>query len=96
MRDLDRGEAESIALALELDAELTLLDEKEGRHAAQRLGLRVIGVAGVLLEAKANGAVDKVRPHLVGDCHRATETRKFKRLTRGDSHLNPSLEIGTK
>ncbi len=64
MRDLDRGEAESIALALELDAELTLLDEKEGQHAAQRLGLRVIGVAGVLLEAKANGAVDKVRPHL--------------------------------
>jgi predicted nucleic acid-binding protein len=64
MGDLDRGEAESIAIALELGADLILLDEKEGRHAAQRLGLRVIGVAGVLLEAKAKGALEKVRPHL--------------------------------
>ncbi len=63
-RDLDRGEAETIALALELDADLALLDEKEGRHAARRLGLRVVGVVGILLEAKANGAVDRVRPHL--------------------------------
>jgi predicted nucleic acid-binding protein len=48
-RDLDRGEAESIALALQLNADLVLLDEKEGRHAARRLGLRVIGVVGILL-----------------------------------------------
>jgi predicted nucleic acid-binding protein len=37
-RDLDRGEAETIALALEMDADLVLLDEKEGRHTAQRFG----------------------------------------------------------
>jgi uncharacterized protein len=63
-RDLDRGEAESIALALELGANLVLLDEKEGRRAAKRLGLRVVGVVGVLLEAKAGRAVDALRPHL--------------------------------
>lgn len=63
-RDLDRGEAETIALALELDADLVLLDEKEGRHAAQRLGLRVVGVVGILLEARSNGAIDVVRSHL--------------------------------
>lgn len=63
-RDLDRGEAETITLALELDADLVLLDEKEGRHAAQRLGLRVVGTVGVLLEAKASGNVDTVGPHL--------------------------------
>jgi predicted nucleic acid-binding protein len=62
--DLDRGEAETIALALELGADLTLLDEREGRHAAQRLGLRVVGVVGILLEAKANGMIDTIRPHL--------------------------------
>ncbi len=44
-RDLDRGEAESIALALELRADLILLDEKEARRAAKRLGLYVVGVS---------------------------------------------------
>ena len=63
-RDLDRGEAETIALALQLGANLTLLDEKEGRHAAERHGLRVVGVAGVLLEAKTKKFIPTVRPHL--------------------------------
>jgi predicted nucleic acid-binding protein len=63
-RDLDRGEAETIALALELGADLVLLDEKEGRHTAQRFGLCVVGVVGILLEAKTTGAVGTVRPHL--------------------------------
>jgi predicted nucleic acid-binding protein len=65
-RDLDRGEAESIALALELEADLMLMDEREGRHAAQRMGLQVVGVVGVLLDARANGAIDAVRPRLDG------------------------------
>jgi hypothetical protein len=63
-RDLHMGEAETIALALELNAGLGRLDEREARHAAQRLGLRVIGVVGILLEAKAHDAVRTVRPHL--------------------------------
>ena len=63
-RDLDRGEAESIALALEIRADLILLDEREGRHAAARLGLRVVGVVGVLLEAKAQGELAAIRPML--------------------------------
>lgn len=64
LRDLDRGEAESIALALEIGADLVLLDEQDGRHMAQRLGLRVIGVVGMLLEAKAKGLIDQLRPQL--------------------------------
>jgi hypothetical protein len=63
-RDLDRGEAEGIALALELKAELILLDEREGRHAAEQLGLQVVGVIGVLLEAKAKGLLTQVRSQL--------------------------------
>ncbi|MGD8244908.1 MAG: DUF3368 domain-containing protein [Anaerolineae bacterium] len=65
-RDLDHGEAESIALALELEANLVLMDEREGRHAAQRMGLQVVGVVGVLLEARARGAIGTVRPQLDG------------------------------
>jgi uncharacterized protein len=40
------------------------LDEKEGRRAAQRLGLRTLGVVGMLLEAKARGKIELVRPQL--------------------------------
>lgn len=63
-QDLDRGEAESIALSLELNADLIILDEKEGRHTAQRFDLNVIGVIGVLLEAKSKGFISEIRPHL--------------------------------
>jgi hypothetical protein len=38
---LDPGEAGAIALALELSADLILLDERDGRSAAERVGLRV-------------------------------------------------------
>ena len=37
MRDIDRGEAESIVLAIELEADLILLDEKEGRQGTCRI-----------------------------------------------------------
>lgn len=63
-RELDEGEAEGICLALELGADLILVDEKEGREAARRVGLRVVGVLGILLEAKARGLVGSVRPCL--------------------------------
>ena len=63
-RDLQQGEAETIALALELEADLVLLDEKEGRRAAQRQGLRVVGVVGLLIEAKSKGYIVEVRPWL--------------------------------
>jgi len=62
--DLDRGEAESIALALEQQADLILLDERDGRHRAQRLGLRVMGVVGVLLLAKRQGFIPTIKPPL--------------------------------
>jgi uncharacterized protein len=63
-RDLDIGEAESIVLALELRADFVCLDEKEGRHAAQRMGLKPFGVVGILLESKELGFLHSVRPHL--------------------------------
>ena len=63
-QDLDLGEAESITLALELKADLILMDERDGRHRAIQLGLKPVGVVGVLLTAKARGHVTKVRPML--------------------------------
>jgi predicted nucleic acid-binding protein len=59
-RTLDIGEAEAIVLARELRADLLLVDEKLGRQAALKEGLRVIGLAGVLILAKRKGLIDSV------------------------------------
>ena len=61
---LDRGEAEAIALAAELQADLLLMDERLGRTEAARFGLRVIGVLGVLIEAKGRGRLQRIEPIL--------------------------------
>lgn len=63
-QDLDAGEAEAIALSLEMKADLLILDEKEGRRATERLGLKVSGVLGLLIEAKAQSKTPAVQPHL--------------------------------
>jgi predicted nucleic acid-binding protein len=59
-RDLDKGEAESIALALQLKAALILLDERDGRKAAKSLGLSVTGVLGILLRAWHEGKIQSL------------------------------------
>jgi uncharacterized protein len=60
--NLDLGEAEAIALALELKADQLLIDERIGRREAVRLGLSITGILGVLLVAKNRGLISKVQP----------------------------------
>ncbi len=62
--ELDPGEAEAIALAVEMKADLLLLDERRGRMVASRLGLRFVGLLGVLNEAKQQGYLSAVKPLL--------------------------------
>ncbi len=57
---LDAGEEAAISLARELRADAILMDERAGRLAAQALGLRPIGLLGVLDRADARGIVDFV------------------------------------
>lgn len=60
-RDLDPGEAEAVALAYEIKADLLLIDERAARAHASRLGLKYIGLLGVLVAAKAAGLVPAVK-----------------------------------
>jgi predicted nucleic acid-binding protein len=63
-RDLDTGESEAIALAIQIGADLLLMDERLGREIAGLFNLRVVGVIGVLIEAKHKGLIREVKPCL--------------------------------
>ncbi|MBC6452136.1 MAG: DUF3368 domain-containing protein [Hormoscilla sp. SP5CHS1] len=62
--ELDIGEAEAIALAIEIQAEQLLIDERRGRLVAARLNLRYTGILGILVEAKSQGLIAQVKPLL--------------------------------
>jgi len=59
--ELDPGEAEAIVLAIEVSADLVLIDERKARGAASRFGLRYIGLLGVLIDAKHRGIIPSVK-----------------------------------
>jgi uncharacterized protein len=63
--ELDRGEAETIALAEQFDNYLTiLLDDRKARRLARERSLQVLGSAGVLVLAKDRGLIPLVGPVL--------------------------------
>jgi predicted nucleic acid-binding protein len=55
--DLGAGEAEAIVLARECNADFLLIDERLGRSAAKSLGLKVVGLVAVLIEARERGLI---------------------------------------
>ena len=62
--ELDEGEAETIALAHEMKANLVLLDERDARRAAMQMGLKVLGTVGILLWGKQMGKFVSLREQL--------------------------------
>lgn len=64
LRVVDDGEAEAMALCLQQPTRFLLIDDAKGRKVARRVGIPVVGVAGVLLVAKSRGLLDAVSPVL--------------------------------
>jgi len=60
-RDLDKGEAEAIALAMQVNAGWVLMDERDGRKAARSMKLKVVGVLGILLKARREGRLRSLK-----------------------------------
>ena len=84
-RDLGAGESEAIVLAREVGADLLLMDERMGRAAATRLGLRVTGLVGVLIEARARGLLPDAAT-VIDDLHREAGfwlSEELRRLVLG-------------
>ena len=58
LEQLDLGETEAIALAIEMHAEVLLIDDQAGRQEAARRGLKVAGTLSILDEADQAGFVN--------------------------------------
>lgn len=67
--ELGSGEREVIALAIEKQADLVILDDLEGRRIAREKGLIVTGTIGLLVEARKRGLIPSIR----GDLDRLIE-----------------------
>jgi len=61
---LDYGEAETIVLAQELDADILIIDEKKARRIAQVNGKTAIGTIGILQLAKNKGLISNLQAEL--------------------------------
>jgi len=62
--DLGVGELAVLALALEHPECTVLLDDRQARRIAQAAGLNVWGTLKVLIEAKSQGLVERIAPHV--------------------------------
>lgn len=58
---LDLGEAQAIALASECKADLLIIDELKGRNYAKKLNINVIGLIGILIQAKELAIIHSVK-----------------------------------
>jgi uncharacterized protein len=58
---LDLGESAAIALCLNQKADALLIDESLGREVAAKLGVRTIGILGILIEARRRKFIPDVK-----------------------------------
>jgi uncharacterized protein len=83
---LGRGESEAIVLALEVEADLVLLDDYKARTTAEFMGLNITGTVGVLNEAYSGG--------LITDLRRVVDELIAKGVRLSDKVYSEMLEIG--
>jgi len=62
--EIDEGESEAIALAIELSANRLLLDDYRARIVASRFRLKFTGILGILLIAKDRKLLESIKPIL--------------------------------
>ena len=60
--ELDAGEASAIALSLETDNSILIIDDLKGRKVAERLKLKYSGTFGLILKAKQEGILTNISP----------------------------------
>lgn len=84
-KNLGKGEASSITLALEFEESLLIIDERKGRKVAEEMKIEILGSLGVLIKAKEKGVIKSVKEilNLIGRTNfRITDSIKEKVLTK--------------
>ncbi|MDL2123094.1 MAG: DUF3368 domain-containing protein [Deltaproteobacteria bacterium] len=61
-KDIDKGEAETIALAKQMNADVVIIDENAGYQIARHFGLPVVRTLSILKVAKDKKIINKIRP----------------------------------
>ena len=64
LEELELGESESIALAVEENARYLIIDESKGRAIADSYGVKIVGILGVLIQAKQKGVISSAKEYI--------------------------------
>lgn len=84
---LDDGESEAIILADELKSDVLIMDERKGRKVAKKLGIKITGTVGVLLQAYSETMIssDEIKAYL--------DRLKNSNIRLSESLIQKALEI---
>ena len=91
LREVDRGEAEAIALAIQLRADALLLDERKARRVAAYLELNVAGLLDVLQAARQRQLIPQIKP-VLDDLITRARFRVSRKLYQRTLHSVGELE----
>ncbi|MFP4051237.1 MAG: DUF3368 domain-containing protein [Thermoplasmata archaeon] len=83
--ELDRGEAEVIALSKQIDAERVIIDEKIPREKLKSLNFKVVGTVGILVWAS--------QENLIPDLKNLLDELREKGMWFSDKLYNKALEM---
>ena len=84
---LDDGESEAIILADELKSDVLIMDERKGRKVAEKLGIKITGTVGVLLQSYSENMIssDEIKTYL--------DQRKNSNIRLSESLIQKALEM---
>lgn len=82
---LDKGEAQAITIAHEINPDFLLIDEKKGRAIAKAMGIKTIGLIGILIKAKRENIIHDVKSIV-------DELREIARFRISDELYNEILK----
>lgn len=64
LQKLDLGETEAIVLAQQVKADYLIMDEKKGRLEAAKLGIKTIGLLGILILCRRSGICTNLKAEM--------------------------------